>query len=142
MNNTGFADIREYGKNISNDKATRYFTADAGPTGLGLPFLPCPGLKSVREVRVGGMLLPFSERREFPLDNNSTHPSRAGLRSKEVDVPLIRADIADDGTPVLIRHECSNDGIWQPGIVVAITGEWSDEEPAPAPETPSGKGKK
>lgn len=132
----GFASVSSFGKEIANNKSTRYFK------GEGTPYIALPGLLSgynadgtprqVREVRVDGMLLPPTEKRSFPLNAGGTHPQFAATPGpdgyREVDQPLWMLDVADNGTVVMIRNEISNDGIWQKDSVIAVTADWVEDE--------------
>jgi hypothetical protein len=97
---------------------TRAFVGDGGP------LLVVPGLKELLGVRIGLMNLPLNFQRRFPLDNEC---------KEQVNVPwpLVMLDNLPDETPVLLRNECCNNGVWQVDEKVYITGEWADDVPAP-----------
>jgi hypothetical protein len=102
---------------------TRVFVGD------GTPYLKVPGLQRVQDVRLSGLSLPPKEIREFPADASLT-------RLLPVENPLYGVQAAADGTPILLRNRTSNDGIWQEGERVYVTGEWDAEVAAPpVPET-------
>lgn len=95
--------------------------------GDGTPFLKVPGLIKVRSVRIGTTEIPLTITEHYPIDltENLTN-------LEEHDVPLIKQDKLDDGTPILIRSIKSNDGFWQKGVEVHVDGSWSKEADAPS----------
>jgi hypothetical protein len=106
---------------------TRLFLGD------GTPFLKVPGLKSLEAVRQGTQVLPAEIVQEYPTD----HTLR---RLETVAMPSVILGRAADGTPVLRRNICSNDGLWQDGREFSVTGEWDETVPeAPLPEKPARK---
>jgi hypothetical protein len=48
----------------------------------------------------------------------------------EHEIPLIKQDKLDDGTPVLVRSVKSNDGFWQLGLQVQVDGDWEKDADA------------
>ena len=110
-------------------------------TGDGSALLKVPGIVSVSQVRIGDTILPLFEERTYPTDSTGTK-----FEDREEKMLDIQTDPAD-GTPTLLRSKLSNDGLWQAGQIVYVSGEWEDEKkPAkkatapldlkPAPETP------
>lgn len=97
---------------------TREFAGD------GSPFLRVPGLVSFTAVRIGTTDIPLTERRKYPTNGSLT-------AFQDVDEPLFFLDRDAQG-PVLLRSEISNNGLWQSGQPVYITGEWADATPTPA----------
>lgn len=85
--------------------------------GNGTPFLRVPGLKTLEKVAVGTQEVPLTEEREYPTDGT-------GLRLKSQTLKIVDVQIAPDGTPVLLRSIYSNDGIWQKGARIYVTGEF------------------
>lgn len=103
---------------------TRVFTGD------GSPYLRVPGLLAVEAVRVGNQDIPLFEEREYPKDAQQK-------RFETKQEPLIALDHADDGTPILLRSILSNDGMWQKGQPVYVTGEWADQPTPAQPQKPA-----
>ena len=97
---------------------TRAFKGD------GTPYLKVPGLLKVEGIRVNFAELPLVEKREYPVDH--THQ-----RLMTDEFPTVALEQAQDGTPVLLRSITSNDGLWQDGEPIYVTGEWDDAVPAP-----------
>lgn len=95
----------------------------------GTSELLTPGLKSVEAVRIGRM--------EIPLEIVQEYPDNVRREQKHfVPMPMILLDANEAGEPLLRRSIFSNDGIWQEGAEVFVTGEWEGEsvaeEKAPA----------
>jgi hypothetical protein len=93
-------------------------------TGNGTPFLPVPGLKKVTSVAVGqpDAIIPLTEKREYPIEDG---------KSETRDEQLIDLQINPaDGAATLLRSELSNDGIWQSGVSIFVTGEWDGDKPS------------
>jgi hypothetical protein len=86
--------------------------------GNGTPFLKVPGLVRVEAVRVNAMDLPLQRVVEYRTD------AAEGSAAERMTLPLVVVDRDEDGTPVLLRSMLSNDGIWQDGAKVYVTGEW------------------
>jgi hypothetical protein len=96
------------------------------------PYLPLPGLVGpVTHVRVHGQDLP--ERRPFTVRDFRLTEDR--LPPIATDMPMWLVVEGNDGTPVLMRSVCSNNGIWQKGATIAVWGTWSDIKPQPRQET-------
>lgn len=91
---------------------TREFRGD------GTPFLKLPGCISVSRVIVGTVELPAYVNNRFPLDADAKEHISA-------DWPLYDLSTDETGMPVLVRSVQSNDGIWQEGVTICITGEWA-----------------
>jgi hypothetical protein len=91
--------------------------------GDGTPYLRVPGCLKVDEVRVGNELLPPSIEQEYPTDMTLR-------RLTAMQLPGYYLTKAADGTPVLLRAVISNDGIWQDGVSVWVTGEWASSDEA------------
>lgn len=126
----GFHSLQTARRGQETDANTRMFTGD------GTPFLRLPDLKTVEVVRLGSTVLPFTERRRYPLDADGNH-------HQEVTHELLTIEVDEDGTPVLLRSKLSNDGIWQKGATIAVTGEWGAEaETGAAPVDPKAKPQK
>jgi len=101
-------------------KNTRVFSVPKD--GLGVTLLPVPGLKEVKSVSTGGeyghlVEIPVQETREIPKDENTI------IHRPWTNLVLVNAGTRD---AALARRETSNDGIWQPGLVVQVTGVWAD----------------
>lgn len=101
------------------DDRTRSFV------GTGVTLLDAPGLKAVTEVRVGGQLLPASRTQTVIID--------ASGATETEEVPLYRLIEGPRGT-ALQRSLVSNDGIWQAGETILVTGEWSAPKKSGAKE--------
>src|SRR5205085_2256456 len=91
--------------------------------GSGTPYLKVPGLVSLSAVRVG--------QAEVPLAHEITYPVSAGdpPQMKTETLDLVRLETLADGTPVLLRNIVSNDGMWQTGVKVYVTGQWQGDKP-------------
>lgn len=89
---------------------TRVFVGDGGP------ILAVPGLKSVEQVRINGAIMDLSIVQKIP-----TTPAQTDFYTHRTPVFMIDGDGA---SAVLRRVVQSNDGLWQKGAQVAITGEW------------------
>jgi hypothetical protein len=99
-----------------------------GFLGDGTAYLKVPGLKKLEAVRQGNQLLPTEIVQEYPKDHTLT-------RLETVSMPSFVLAHAADGTPVLRRNVCSNDGLFQNGVEFSITGEWDPNVPElPLPE--------
>ena len=85
--------------------------------GEGKPELSVPGLVEVSRVQVSGIEIPARIPVEFPKDGS-------GELVKIAPPGYILED------EVLFRSLHSNDGIWQAGAQVAITGLWKPEKKA------------
>jgi hypothetical protein len=91
---------------------TREFKGD------GTPFLKLPGCVSITRVKVGTTELPPYVTNKFPLDADAKEHVSS-------DWPLYDLSTDETGTPVLVRSVQSNDGIWQEGVTISVTGEWA-----------------
>lgn len=85
--------------------------------GTGTPYLPVPGLKSLEKVRIGATEIPLSIIERVPVDANATI-------HEDVTIEMIRLEEGPGGTPVLLRNIKSNDGMWQAGMKIYVTGKW------------------
>jgi hypothetical protein len=99
---------------------TREFIGD------GTPYLKVPGCVKVESVRVGQQVIPLAEIRNYPTDATLQ-------RFDQVTEPMIALEQGNDGTPVLMRSQLSNDGIWQKDKPVYVTAQWSDGQADPVP---------
>ncbi len=97
-----------------NPANTRMFKGD------GTPFLKVTGLKRLEACRAGSVSIPLEEVRRMPV--NSAHTEHTN-----VTVPMVDVQHGPDGA-VLLRSIMSNDGIWQEGVPVFVSGEWDDSE--------------
>jgi hypothetical protein len=100
------------------DGRTRHFV------GKGTTAMPVPGLRSLEQVRIG----PAAK----VLPTNATKSMQRAKRGKEakaveVEVPLVKLIHTPDGIPMLARAIFSNDGIWQDGMDVYVTGDWEGD---------------
>lgn len=105
--------------------------------GDGTPFLRVPGLLKVHGVRVSGVEIPLVEEREIPVDGTLS-------QVRVMQLPMIDLQEDENGVPTLLRSMNSNDGIWQPGVPIQVTGEWAPRrgrkpqpDAGPQPESPS-----
>lgn len=99
-----------------NDGRTRAFTAK------GAKVLPVPGLTKLEAVHVGTMPLPLIAKRTFQVAEKGKSPV-----GKESDVQMVMLrDIPPYG-PCLLRAIYSNDGVWQDGVTVYVTGDWDGD---------------
>lgn len=123
MNNKGrFNQFHGLGGLIEQEKEaanTRQFTVTEDK---GSPYLPVPGLKKVTAVRVGSTPVPLTQTLTYPV--NGANPPR--FETEEAD--MIALTRREDGTPILLRSQLSNDGIWQPNVPIFISGEWEDDK--------------
>lgn len=91
---------------------TRQFDGD------GTPYLKVPGLMKVESVRIGKTSLPLEMEMEWPTDPSLTTIQKAM-------VPFVVLEHTEEGEAVLLRSMQSNDGIWQKGQKIFVTGAWS-----------------
>lgn len=119
----GFHPIADLAAGIGTGENTRRFM------GEGTMFLKVPGLKKLEAVHIAGRPMPQSETISYPVD--------LGMRQESIEVPLVHLTHLPDGTPVLLRNIISNQGHWQMGMEVAVTGEWDERVPAPKWEPPA-----
>jgi hypothetical protein len=116
----GIHPIAELEQNASRFANTRRFVGD------GNPFLAVPGLRRLESVRCGGVEIPLTETRSWPTD--------LSLRNFETEtLTLIHLTHLPDGTPILLRNQVSNDGVWQAHANFDIAGEWDPDVPAGEP---------
>ncbi len=120
---TGFHPLEELHRQDDQARQTRVFTGD------DTPYLRCPGLQQVAAIRAAGTNLP--EVLEFPVLADLSGTSLRVDRWPAWDLSL-----GHDGVPVLRRSQFSNDGVWNKGLPVYVTGIW-DEEVSPVTEAPS-----
>jgi hypothetical protein len=118
-----FPRIDTYEGNERDSENTRVFYGD------GSPFLRCPGLLSIVKVRTCGIELPPERIDRILLD-------ASGQNFGFMRVPIVGMIHGADGCPIVRRGTVSNDGNWQDGKEVFITGEWDPEVPATVPEAP------
>lgn len=88
--------------------------------GTGGPFLVCPGLLKLEGVSTRGLLLEEKIARSVPLDGSFD-------RMLEFVTDCCQLTHALDGIPLVERNRWSNDGIWQPGEIFYVRGEWDTE---------------
>ena len=112
----------------------------------GTPYLKVPGLRKVLSVRVGQTVIPMTLRQGFP--GEGFLQGKGNTVWTEWEMFALVPDT--DGSPVLLRHAQSNDGIWQEGATVYVGGEWAPDEaeedggsgedaPLGGADTPKGK---
>lgn len=113
------------GKTLDEQRAgnVREFTGD------GSPYLRVPGCLAVEEVRVGALVLP--DEHEYQVPVTLSDPPQIETRFE----PTYQLQHLDDGTPILLRNIHSNNGIWQSGAKVYVTGRWAE----PVVSEPSGE---
>jgi len=70
-------------------------------------------------VRIGNTELPLSIIEQVPL-NADANPH------EPVKIDLVKVTTGPGGVPVLLRNVKSNDGMWQAGARIYITGDWDD----------------
>lgn len=108
-------------------------------TGTGGNILLVPGLKKLTGVRVGDVALPLSIKEDYPESFDSN-----GVPKLEThEIPLVQIVQTANG-PALQRSVKSNDGIWQQGVPIWVSGEWESAKAAESPkepEKPKGEGK-
>jgi hypothetical protein len=109
----GFRRMGRYHKDASPDENTRAFLGD------GTPFLRVPGLRRVTRVVCEGGI-------EIPLEHSEQVVADAGGRLEMDAFPMLALDEAPDGCPILLRHEKSNDGLWQDRFAFFVSGEWDE----------------
>lgn len=102
---------------------TREFTGD------GTPYLKVAALVTLLGVRIGPQDIPLTQEISFPI--SAGDPPRMGHETLEI----VKREALADGTPVLLRNIASNNGIWQAGVPIYVSGEWADEKPATSGET-------
>jgi len=107
-----FPDIRKVlpDEDVVNGK-TRVFK------GTGKATLAVLGLLVLERVRIGRQVIPQYQEMEFP-DN------RRYEQNNRTELPLVMLTDDEDGTRVLVRSTLSNDGVWQEGADIYVTGEW------------------
>ena len=99
-----------------NDGRTRAFQATGGY------LLPVPGLQKLEAVRIGTVEIPLKAPRPFHMQVKGQQP---GPVMQEVD--MVMHQITADFGSVLLRSVYSNDGIWQDGATIFVTGEWDGD---------------
>lgn len=107
-----FADIKQLSDQNRQDARTRAFTGD------GSKFLPVPGLLKYPErvqCRASDRTVDLQYRFE-----DHVHEGGQPVLISQAGFFLAH----DNDRPVLLRHERSNNGIWQKGVVFLVTGEW------------------
>lgn len=97
-------------------------------TGSGGNLLLVPGLKKVHGVRVGDVPLPAVLTEEYP----ESWDSNGVAKLVPHDVPLYQLVQTANG-PALQRSVKSNDGIWQQGVPVYVSGDWGTGAPVETP---------
>lgn len=118
-----FAQLDDYTRQEEELANTRSFT------GNGTAFLEVPGLRKVTGVRIGQYQMPLTETREYPLDGTLA-------RVEKVEEPMVDLQVRTDGTPFLVRSVLSNDGRWNNGETIYVTGDWQDEDDEDAEKSP------
>lgn len=88
-------------------------------TGNGGNLLMLGDCRKVNSVRVGDTALPEFHFEEYPVSFDSNGHPKLELQQ----VPLWQVIDTDDG-PALQRSVKSNDGIWQAGVPIYVSGEW------------------
>jgi hypothetical protein len=84
-------------------------------------FIELPGCLSVTEIRLDGHIIPPYEDREVLANTTgATKPIRVQLYSLQDSIH----------GPILMRSEQSNDGAWQAGSTIWVSGTWQDDQPA------------
>lgn len=101
------------------DPNTRVFVGNGGN------LIMVPGCVAVDSVRVGDQSLPAFLEEQYPMDG-SEHPKMETVR-----LPLYQLIQTEDGA-ALQRSIKTNDGIWQGGVPVYVSGQWGGEVAAPA----------
>jgi hypothetical protein len=120
--NMGYPSMEVTEEQREEVRKTRMFT------GTGGPIIPMPGLISISRVAMPGLVMEEYLTREVGIA-----PQMAQHIPLTVDC-YSKIDGAD-GLPLLARHRWSNDGIWQKGEPIYVTGEW-DESVSPATAEP------
>jgi hypothetical protein len=91
---------------------TRVFVGD------GTSYVKVAGLQELQGVRIGSCEIPLEAPFAFPEFGNLPQKVRTSW-------PLVTVAIdPSDDTPVLIRSQQSNDGIWQQGERIFVRGVW------------------
>jgi hypothetical protein len=108
---------------------TRAIIADGGAV------LAVPGLKTLTGVRIGAQTIPLTISQKHPKDGTLTE-------HEEVTEDLVKLVTAPSGEQVLLRNTQSNDGMWQAGATVYVTGEWEEAGSAPAKVAKPAEGEK
>jgi hypothetical protein len=98
--------------------------------GNGTPFLEVPGLVTVKAVRIGDVEIPLIETRKHPTDSTLTN-------FVEVEEKIIDLQTNPDGVKTLLRSILSNNGIWQAGASIFVTGDWEGEKAKKSPTPPA-----
>lgn len=98
--------------------------------GTGSSYLRIGRCKKVESVRVGRMPLPQWVTQETIRENTPE-------RTEDRHIPMWHVAELPDGEKVILRSSQSNDGIWQEGVQVFVTGTW---EPEPVEEAAPEKG--
>lgn len=118
-----FPRLDTYAENERDNENTRVFYGD------GSPFLRCPGLLSLEKVRLSGFDLPKERIDRIVLDTS-------GQNFGYMRVPIVALMQGADGCSIVQRGQVSNDGNWQDGIPIFVTGEWDPAVPPTVPEAP------
>lgn len=111
---------------------TRVFIPELEPNKAHPIELPVPGLLEVHSVRVGDMALPAKHIYDVP-------DSRNFLKKLTVQMDMYQLAQNYEGKSILLRNMYSNDGRWQAGEKIYVTGVWEDAKAAPAPKGKQGK---
>ena len=99
-----------------NDGRTRAFIAK------GAKVLPVPGLRKLERVYVGTTFLPLFAKRTFQVAKKGKAPV-----GKESDVQMVMLrNVAPYGA-CLLRAIYSNNGVWQDGVTIYVTGDWDED---------------
>lgn len=94
---------------------TRVFQGDGGTQ------LVCPGLLELHGIQVGTVDVPLT------LDEQVITKLTDPPTKEWVTVTMFEVDKLADGTPFVRRSIKSNDGIWQDGENIYVTGKWSGD---------------
>lgn len=101
--------------------------------GDGSQFLRVEGLKEVESIRIGTTVLPRTVEQRFP------QSGRVGSYV-DTELPLYIVQRDESGIAYLLRNECSNDGKWQEGAEIWVTGDWDSAEEGTPSEAPAPMG--
>lgn len=107
------------------DERTREFVGD------GTGALDVTGLLSLEAIEIDYMPFPLKTRRIVPKRDNGKK-----LEKAEVEFDTVSLDGDGTGRTMLYRAAISNDGIWQKGAKIRITGDWADFEAIRPPIDP------
>lgn len=95
--------------------------------GEGTGVLHVPGCLKVTSVRVGTVDVPEIINSDVPDPMNPTRIVVENMLGWKL--------VEHDGMPTLLRSRKSNDGIWQAGVTILVTGDWQDTQTPAGAET-------